>query len=414
MIQLTEADLASPAFKANPYPTFAWLRTHDPVHQFTSPDGQSVWLVTRHQDAEFVLRDEHFTKDRRKVCPPEVDTPIPGSLADLIDTGMLRLDPPEHMRLRSLVSFSFTPRLVEEWRGRIQEITNELIDAVEGKGSMDLVEEFAFPLPIRVISEMLGVPKEDGPKLHRWTKLIADVLGDPAAFEQAAEHLRALHEYLMALIESKRRVPVNDLASKLVQAEVEGDRLSTRELRSMIFLLIIAGHETTGNMISTGMLALLTHPDQMALLKQQPTLIKTAIEEFLRYQSPLTLATLRWAREDIEFHGKQIHRGEEVAISLSAANRDAKEFEDPERLDITRQKNPHLAFAASKGRLLSALCCVVSPIYACRSPWRTCAGVRAQRCWGWISYQWYSRNPTEKNWKNNLRRTRANNAGQPL
>src|SRR5260370_28881 len=150
MIQLTEADLASPAFKANPYPTFAWLRTHDPVHQFTSPDGQSVWLVTRHQDAEFVLRDEHFTKDRRKVCPPEVDTPIPGSLADLIDTGMLRLDPPEHMRLRSLVSFSFTPRLVEEWRGGPQENTKEMIVTPAGEGSTGPGEGgyFSPPLPL--------------------------------------------------------------------------------------------------------------------------------------------------------------------------------------------------------------------------------------------------------------------------
>ena len=344
MVQLTEFDLASPAFKANPYPAFAWLRTYDPVHQLISPDGQPVWLITRYQDAEPVLRDERFVKDKRKLWSSEERTPASAAVADLMDLGMLRFDPPDHARLRSLVSLSFTPRLMERWRGRIHEITDELIDAVEGKGSMDLIEEFAFPLPIQVISEILGVSAEDCPKLHRLTNLIADAHGDAVAFQQAAQHLQAFYDYLLALIESKRQAPADDLVSKLLQAEAKGDRLSERELQAMIFLLIIAGHVTTGNMIGNGMLALLTHPDQMDLLKQDPTLIKTAVEEFLRYWSPLALATLRWAGEDLEFGGKQIRRGEEVAISLCAANHDSEEFAEPDRLDITRQENRHLAF----------------------------------------------------------------------
>ncbi len=291
MVQSTKLNLASPAFKANPYPAFAWLRASDPVHQLASSGGQSTWLITRYRDAELVLRDQRFVKDHNNVVPPEKRTRAPASAADLMSMSLIDFDPPDHTRLRSLVNPFFTPRVVERWRERIQEITDELIDAVEGKGSMDLIEEFAFPLPIRVISEILGVSAEDCPKLHMWTKALADALGDPVAFQQVGEQLQAFYIYLLALIESKRQAPADDLVSKLLQAEAKGDRLSEREVAAMIFLLITAGHDTTDNLIGNGMLALLTHPDQMALLRHNPAL-----------------------------------------------------FAEPDRLDITRQENRHLAF----------------------------------------------------------------------
>ncbi|GCE15789.1 cytochrome P450 family protein [Tengunoibacter tsumagoiensis] len=344
MSQSTEINLTSPLFKANPYPTFARLRVNDPIHQLPSSNGQNAWLFTRYQDVEALLRDERFVKDKQNVFPPQERVRPPASAADLMTMGMIDFDPPDHTRLRSLVNISFTPRLVEQWRGRVQELTNELIDAVEGHGKMDLIEEFAFPLPLQIILEMLGVPKEDSPLLHTWTKTLANALGDPVASQKAFEQLQLFYVYLLELIERKRKQPADDLVSHLIQAESEGQRLSERELVAMVFLLIVAGHDTTGNLIGNGILALLTHPEQMQLLKQDPTLIKTAIEEFLRYYSPFTLATLRWAREDVEYKEHLIHRGDSIVISLSSANRDEQTFIEPEQLNIARQENRHLAF----------------------------------------------------------------------
>src|SRR5947209_8324878 len=228
MTQSMELNLTSSAFKANPYPAFARLRAYDPVHLLESSDERNNWLITRYEDAEAILRDERFVKNRQSVLSSEERRDAPASVADLMGLSMLKFDPPAHTRLRSLVNLSFTPRLVEQWRGRIQAITDELIDAVESKGCMDLVKEFAFPLPMRVISEMLGVPVEDGKKLHTWIKQIVDAL--PASHELAKEELQACYTYLLGLIESKRRVGADDLVSKLIQAEAEGDRLSEREV----------------------------------------------------------------------------------------------------------------------------------------------------------------------------------------
>lgn len=342
-----EVHLSSSSFKANPYPTFAYLRACDPIHQLGSHQGQSIWLITRYKDADAVLRDVRFVKERQNVLPPEermFHSASPASAADLMSMMMVDLDPPDHTRLRSLVSLSFTPRLIEQWRGRIQEITDELIDAVEGKESMDLIEEFAYPLPMKVISEILGIPHADSTRLHMWTKRIADTIGDPVAYQHVGQYLQAFYAYLQAFIERKRRFPTDDLVSRLIQAEADGERLSEREVVVMVYLLIVAGHDTTCNLIGNSMLALLTHPDQMALLKSHPVLIKNAVEEFLRYRSPFMQATTRWAREDIELAGRWIRRGDQVIVSLAAANHDEQEFAEPEKLDITRQENRHVAF----------------------------------------------------------------------
>lgn len=351
-IEPKDLDLTSAVFKANPFPTFAHLRLNAPVSLLSSEQGQQTWLITRYQEAELVLRDERFAKNRRSVASlntghvREQDA-RPASAADLVTLGMGKFDPPDHTRLRSLVNLSFTPRLVEQWRERIQQITDGLIDAVREKGSMDLIEEFAFPLPLTVILQMLGMPAEDMPDVHRWTRLIVEALGNPEALQRVDAELQAYYSYLVALVERKRQAPADDLISSLLQARAAGDRLSERELVAMIFLLIMAGYQTTGTMISNGMLALLTHPEQLALLKANPALIKTAIEEFLRYRSPLMLATMRWACEEIELGGKLIRSGDQVVVSLAAANRDEEAFAEPDRLDILRAENHHLAF--SKG-----------------------------------------------------------------
>ncbi|HEY1349405.1 MAG TPA: cytochrome P450 [Ktedonobacteraceae bacterium] len=347
MSQSTAFDLASPVFKMDPYPTFARLRSYDPVHLLSSAAGQSTWLLTRYADIDLVLRDERFMKDQDKLLAREGLAHQSPSFEDLFGMGMSKFDPPDHTRLRLLVNPSFTPRQIDQWRERIQRIADELIDSIESKGRMDLIEEFAFPLPLAVILQMLGVPDADGPQLHEWTRVIVDALDDPAAFQQAVPQLEAYHSYLSDLVASKQQAPCDDLISKWLQVNEDGDALSARELVVMTFLLIMAGYQTTGTLISNGMLALLTHPEQMALLKAHPEQIKTAIEEVLRYRSPLMLSTFSWARENVELRGKLIRRGDLVLVSLAAANRDEEIFAQADTLDITRLENPHLAF--SKG-----------------------------------------------------------------
>jgi cytochrome P450 len=349
MNQSLELNFGSPVFKANPYPTLAHLRADDPVYQISSSQGQNGWLITRYADAERVLRDERFIKDRQHIGmsehqPHRFRSPDLVSIEEFTSTTLVDFDPPDHTRLRSLVHLFFTPRQIERWSGRIQEIVDMLIDQAEEKGSMDLVEEFAALIPLNVILEMLGIPAEDGAKLHRWTSLIGDSFVYPAPYQEPSLELYDFYAYLTALIEKKRQTPGDDLVSKLLQMEAENGKLSKNEVFTMTFLLITAGHDTTDNLISCGALALLTHPEQMALLKSRPELIKTAIEEFLRYRSPFHLATIRWAREDVQLGGKQIRSGDPVLISLAAANRDEEIFKEPDILDITRQDNHHLAF----------------------------------------------------------------------
>ena len=350
----TEINLTSPDFKADPYPTFAQTRAEDPVHQVTLPGNRKGWLITRYDDADLVLRDQRFVKDiRHALTSEEIAKQFPAlqqeqnqahGAAISFNRNMLSYDPPDHTRLRALVNITFTPRLVEQWRDRIQTIANELLDAVEGKGEMDLIDAFAFPLPMTIITEMLGVPGEDRTKFRTWSNMVIESSGNPEDFQRRREQITEFHEYLVELINKKRRQPADDLLSHLVRAESEADKLSERELISMVFLLLIAGHETTVNLIGNGTLALLLHPDQMEKLKRDPSLLKTAIEEFLRFHGPLMTATQRWAREDIKLDGTLIHRGDYVIVVLASANHDPSTFTDPDNLDITRQENRHLAF----------------------------------------------------------------------
>ena len=347
MQQSPQVDLFDPTFKANPYPTYAQLRWTAPVHRVAMPDGRNMWLVTRYDDAVAVFRDERFVKDWRSVMTPEQLAQMPPmpEVTKPLSRNMLDTDPPDHERLRALVSKAFTPRLIERMRPRIQEIADALLDAVEDKGEIDLIDDYAFPLPITVIAELLGVPTEDQNRFREWSD--AAVSGN--ATQEYVEkilipHMQAFTDYLRAMLEEKRKNPRDDLISALVQAEEAGDKLSEDELLGMVFLLLIAGHETTVNLIGNGMLALLQHPDQLQKLKDDPSLIKPAIEELLRYDGPVETSTERFAREDVAIGQTVIPKGEMVMVVIAAADHDPQRFPDPDTLDITRTDNRHLAF----------------------------------------------------------------------
>jgi cytochrome P450 len=357
MSQPPRVDLFDPAFKADPYPTYARLRSSAPVYRAALPDGRGVWLITRYEDVLAVLKDQRFVKDWRGALTPEQLAqvpPIPEVMKPL-SQNMLDTDPPDHERLRALVSKAFTPRLIERLRPRVQAISDGLLDAVQDRGEMDLIDDYAFPLPITVIAELLGVPAEDRNNFREWSD--AAVSGN-ASQEYMEEilipHMQAFTDYLRALFEEKRANPGDDLVSALVRAEEAGDRLSEDELLGMVFLLLVAGHETTVNLIGNGVLALLQHPDQLRKLEEDPSLIKPAVEELLRYDGPVETSTERFAREDVEIGGQVIPRGEMVLVVLAAADHDPERFSDPDELDITRTDNRHLAFGKGIHHCLGA------------------------------------------------------------
>ena len=357
MPQPPRVDPFDPAFKANPYPTYAELRSTAPIHRITLPHGRGVWLVTRYEDVLAIFKDERFVKDWRKVLTPEQLAQIPQipPVMEPLSKNMLDTDPPDHERLRALVSKAFTPRLIARMRPRIQAIADSLVDAVEDQGEMDLIDDYAFPLPITVIAELLGVPSEDRNKFRAWSD--AAVSGNATAeyLEKVlVPHMQAFSDYLLEMFEEKRENPKDDLISALVRAEEAGERLSEDELLGMVFLLLVAGHETTVNLIGNGTLALLQHPDQLEKLRNDPSRIKSAIEELLRYDGPLEASPERFAREDVAIGGTVIPRGEMVRVVIAAADRDPERFPDPDALDITRTDNRHLAFGKGIHHCLGA------------------------------------------------------------
>lgn len=341
---LLPINITTRQFKANPFPFYAQLRAEQPVYR-AKLGRQDAWLVTRYDDVLALLKDERFVKERANARPSTkaVREPwAPGFLKPL-QRNMLDLDDPDHARLRALVHKVFTPSRVEQLQGRIQAIVDQLLDAVAAKGSMDLVQALALPLPLTVIAELLGIPVADRDRFHHWTKAF---LKPPSTLNMlmALPALAAMMRYLRRLFAEKRRDPQDDLITALVQAEEAGDRLSEDELLAMVIILIIAGHETTVNLIASGTLALLQYPDQFALLRSKPALIKPAVEELLRFVAPVEQATERYAREDITLHGVTIPQGALTLAVLASANRDEHIFERPDELDITREKNRHLAF----------------------------------------------------------------------
>jgi cytochrome P450 len=317
-------DLYSDRFRAQTYETFAAMRERDPVLLQPGIDGETpIWFVTRYDDAVAVLLDdERFVRDPALALTPDElaasTAGMPASLA-FVDTHMLNKDGADHRRLRRLVTKAFTPRMVEQLRPRIQEIADSLIDAVADRGEMELVDDFAFPLPITVIAELLGIPPGDRDRFRAWS------------------------------------APGPDLVSALLQAEEAGDTLSEEELFSMVVLLIVAGHETTVSLIGNAVLALLRHPDQLAALCAEPALVPNAVEELVRYDGPVERTLNRWAATDVELRGHTIRRGQSVIVILGSANRDPERFSDADRLDVTKEADSrHLGFGRGSHYCLGA------------------------------------------------------------
>ncbi|MGH7389655.1 MAG: cytochrome P450 [Candidatus Rokuibacteriota bacterium] len=331
-----------PEFLADPYPTYHRLRAEDPVHH--SPLG--FWVLSRYEDVVAVLRDPRFVKEP---IIPLVAARFGATVPRGFGISMLDRDPPDHTRLRGLVSKAFTPRVVERLRPHIQQIVDGLLDRVESAGGMDLIEQFAYPLPVIVICEMLGVPVEDHERFKGWGLDMARGLdaillppeSDVARRSAAARH--ALSDYFRGLIAARRAAPRDDLLSALIAAEDAGDTLSEDELLATCILLLVAGHETTVNLIGNGTLALLRHPAELRRLREQPGLIASAVEELLRFDGPVQ-RTARVPSEDVTIGGRTIGKGEMVMPFIGAADRDPAQFPEPDRLDIARADNRHIAF----------------------------------------------------------------------
>jgi cytochrome P450 len=330
----------------DPYPLYARLRGHAPVTRVTMADGQPGWLVTGYDAARQVLSDARLTKDLDRLGAAHPGVVPDGLLHPLLAHHMLASDPPDHTRLRKLVSHAFTPNQVERLRPRVQAITDDLLDRLAGSPEqpVDLVSGFAFPLPIIVICEMLGVPVSDRDRLR---SLIAAVFASPMAPANNPEARAAadeVYDQLRALVAERRRSPADDLLSVLIAARDGGDRLSEAELLSTAWLLVLAGHETTVNLIGNGTVALLLHPDQMAVLRADPAAIPAAVEEFLRFNPPVHHATFRMTTEPIEVEGVTIPAHEQVHVVLAATGRDPLRFAGPDEFDVTRADNRHLGF----------------------------------------------------------------------
>jgi cytochrome P450 len=346
MPPIKNVDISSPAFKANPYPFYAQLREEAPVHRITLGDKRTAWLVSRYDDVVTVLKDDRFVKDKRSAMNQDqmAKEPWIPKILKPLERNMLDTDAPEHSRLRGLVHRAFSPRLVENMRERIQRLTDELLDALQPRGQMDLIRDYALPIPTTIIAEMLGVPIPDRHKFHRWSSTIVSVVPSKWGILKAIPALFLFLRYIRKLVRIRRADPQDDLVSALVGVREAGDQLSEDELLAMVSLLLIAGHETTVNLIGNGMLALMKHPDQMERLRNEPALIKPAVEELLRFDGPLETATERYAREDVTMAGVTIPRGEMVFAVLASANRDEQQFDHADTLDLAREPNRHLAF----------------------------------------------------------------------
>ncbi|HUM67772.1 MAG TPA: cytochrome P450 [Chloroflexota bacterium] len=341
----------APDFIVNPYPVYRELQENCPVHwgMPVNPIMPGAWWFTRYADVQAILKDNRFGRDWQRVIPPEERAPIPDLFRpyyEMLGQWMLFQDPPDHTRLRTLVHKAFTPQAVARLRLRIQQIADDLLDQVEAKGEMDLIGDFAFPLPMTVIAEMLGIPPHERTNLREGTGAVVagfDVRQDTAVARHASQIMPDFIAMLQSVIAERRLSPQDDILSDLIAAEEQGDRLSESELIAMCILLIGAGHETTVNLIGNGVLALLQNPDQLELLRENPGLVGTAVEEILRYDSPVQM-TFRSVIEDVAIAGETIRRGQTVALILGAANRDTAVFTTPGRLDITRQEAGCLSF----------------------------------------------------------------------
>jgi cytochrome P450 len=336
------SSLVNPEFFHDPYPGYERLRERG-VTRLVMENGSAMWFVTRYSEARAVLTDSRMRKD-----PRYFEDPLAGNAADqegsdptqeLLSRHMLNSDPPEHTRLRKLVSKAFTRQPTVNLRPLLERVVTELLDGFTEGQKVDLIESYAVPVTTTVICEMIGVPHQDAEMFHEWYNIMTGV----SAPEQAKQARHHLVDYLTGLIDDRRRSPREDMISALVQASEDADRLSQTEVLSMLFLLLGAGHETTISLIGNGILALLRHPGQAAVLRADPSLMPKAVEELLRYDSPLGVATFRYTTEPVEVGGVTIPANESVFVAFGSANRDPEKFDRPDDLDVRRAAG-HIAF----------------------------------------------------------------------
>ncbi len=356
---MADYDLFSPAFKADPFPTFAAMRERDPVYGHVAPDGRVIWYVTRYDDVAAVLKDDQrFCKNPLNARAVDSGKGSKGGWQtrpyQLINQNMLFSDPPDHTRLRALVSQAFTPRRVAAFAGRLREIATALLDQMIAADNRDLIAAYALPLPVVVISDLLGIPAADRDDVADWSQAIISPGSRGLNYSARKRKVRLFMEYLRGLFARRQSDPQDDLITALVHAETEGQRLSEAELFSMVALLLVTGHETTVHLIGNGALALWRAPDQLARLRTDDRLWPSAVEELLRYDGPVETSTSRWVRQDTEFGGRVMRRGDLMRAVITSANRDPAQFAWPDALDIGRADNRHLAFGLGAHYCLGA------------------------------------------------------------
>ncbi len=340
-------DTTSPQFRQDPYPTYANLREHEPITllENTTMGLGRAFLVTRYDDVVTILKDTRYSSDMRKVGDTSQSKWWMPKALTTFQNSMILVDDPDHRRLRDLVHKAFTPRMLQDMNGVIENVTDELLEKMAKKGSVDLIEDFALPIPLTVISDMMGVPHKDRHKFHKWMGTFLEITGgSKLQMIGKASNVFQLYRFFKGLIKLRRKDPQDDLVTALVQAEQDGDRLNEDELIAMIFILLLAGHETTVNLIGNGTLALLENPDQLHKLQNQPELIDSAVEELLRFTNPVEQIAPRYNLEEVELSGQKIPKGSRILLGIASANRDETAFPNADQLDITRTPNKHLAF----------------------------------------------------------------------
>ncbi|MCY1069335.1 cytochrome P450 [Nannocystis sp. RBIL2] len=342
-----EVDLTSPAMRADPYPTYARLRRERPLALAVDGFGGEVWAVSRYVDVQEALRDPRLGCNQRNATgKSDMDRWYVPKIMRAFGETMLSQDDEGHRRLRGLVHKVFTPRMIENLTRRVEDLVDELLARAASRGQFDLIADFALPLPLTIISEMMGVPDDrDRLRFHGW---IAGILegGDPSPMNVLKQlpDMVQLARFFSKLVAMHKLAPRDDLTSALIEAREKDDKLSDAELTAMLFVLLLAGHETTVNLIGNGTLALLEHPEQLALLRAQPELAPAAVEELLRFTNPVQMPSPRFAREDITLHGRTIPRGARVTALIGSANRDEEAFPRADELDLQRTPNRHVAF----------------------------------------------------------------------
>lgn len=343
-------------FRADPYPFYRLLRQEAPVASMKTAFGQQGYLVTRYEDVVAALKDPRYSSDPRdQAASTKMQAWWIPKVFTILSDSMITNNDPAHQRLRNLVHLAFTPKRIEKITARVEQVTHDLLDKAARKNRIDLIQDFALPLPLTVISDMMGVPEQERMGFYKAVApFLESIAGHPLRMIAQIPNANRLMHFFERMIALRRADPQDDLITALVQAEQSGDRLSQDELLSMIFLLLLAGHETTVNLIGNGTLALLEFPDQLALLHDHPEMIDTAVEELLRYGNPVEHGNNRYPLEEITLHGVTLPKNSSVLLMLASANRDETVFEDADRLNLLRQPNRHVAFGLGAHYCLGA------------------------------------------------------------